>query len=214
MRSPQSGYIPLMRPSTLTHVFFDIGGVLGTNGWDREQRSHAVARFELEPEFEQRHEELVGDWEIGRLTLAEYLESAVFFCPRSFSRDEFASFMLGESKPYEASVAIARRLAERGRVQLMTLNNESEELNRHRIAAFSLRGVFSAFLSSCWLGVRKPSRAIFARALGIAGVEAPHVLFVDDREQNLMPAAALGFQTHHFTDAAALERALGDRGLL
>ena len=70
---------------SITHVFFDIGGVLGTNGWDSEQRLRAIDRFALDPEFECRHEELAGDWENGRLTLAEYLESAVFFTPRPFT---------------------------------------------------------------------------------------------------------------------------------
>lgn len=205
--------MPSSRPP-LTHAFFDIGGVLGTNGWDREQRARATERFGLEPDFELRHDELVGDWEIGRLTLPEYLESAVFFCPRRFTRDEFAAFMFAESRPFPDSVALARRMAERGRVRLMTLNNESDELNRHRIETFGLRELFSTFLSSCWLGVRKPSRQIFIRALGIAGADPSHVLFVDDREQNLVPARALGFKTHHFSSAAALEQTLSELGLI
>ena len=199
---------------SLTHLFFDIGGVLGTNGWDREQRLRAIERFDLDPEFESRHEELAGDWEIGRLTLAEYLESAVFFTPRSFTPGEFTAFMFAQSEPFLDTIAIARRVAVRGEVTLMTLNNESNELNLHRIRSFGLRDIFSAFFSSCWLGVRKPSRAIFVRAAAIAGGRAEEILFVDDREQNLLPARALGWDTHHFTGAAGLEGALRERGLV
>ena len=96
----------------------------------------------------------------------------------------------------------------------MTLNNESAELNSHRIDGFGLREVFGGFLSSCWLGVRKPCRLIFERALGIAHAEPRRSLFIDDRDQNLAPAAALGFATLHFTGAEELERALAERGLL
>jgi putative hydrolase of the HAD superfamily len=96
----------------------------------------------------------------------------------------------------------------------MTLNNESDELNLHRIRTFGLRDIFYAFFSSCWLGVRKPSRTIFDRALNIAQVQAPDVLFVDDREQNLIPARALGFETHHYTSATLLERELIERKLI
>jgi len=199
---------------SLTHLFFDIGGVLGTNGWDREQRLRAIERFDLDPEFESRHEELAGDWEIGRLTLAEYLESAVFFTPRSFTPGEFTAFMFAQSEPFLDTIAIARRVAVRGEVTLMTLNNESDELNLHRIRSFGLRDIFSAFFSSCWLGVRKPSRTIFDRALNIAQVAAGDVLFVDDREQNLVPARALGYETHHYTGAASLERELSARELI
>lgn len=199
---------------SITHVFFDIGGVLGTNGWDREQRLRAIERFALDPEFESRHEELAGDWEIGRLTLEEYLESAVFFTPRSFTPGEFTAFMFAQSEPFVDTIAVARRLAVRGEVVLMTLNNESDELNLHRIRSFGLRDIFSAFFSSCWLGVRKPSRTIFERALNIAQVAPTDVLFVDDREQNLVPARALSFETHHYTSAVSLERELSERDLI
>jgi putative hydrolase of the HAD superfamily len=199
----------------ITHVFFDIGGVLGTNGWDREQRAQAVEHFGLDEEFEQRHQELAADWEVGRLTLAEYLESAVFYRPRSFSRQELETFMLAQSQPYPESLLIAEDLhARRPDLRLMTFNNESAELNNHRIERFGLRPLFSAFLSSCWLGVRKPSRAMFERGLGVAQAEAARVVLVDDREQNLAPARALGIQTIHFTGADALEKALVDLHLL
>jgi putative hydrolase of the HAD superfamily len=200
----------------LTHLFFDIGGVLGTNGWDREQRARAIEHFGLDgdDEFERRHGELVGDWEAGRIRLSDYLDSAVFYEPRSFGPEDFTSYMLAQSAPFPDSVEIVRRLAGRGRVRLMTLNNEAEELNRYRIEHFGLAGLFSAFLSSCWLGVRKPSRLIFERALGIARAVPERALFVDDRQQNLAPARALGFQTLRFTDAESLEAALAERGLL
>ena len=198
----------------LTHVFCDIGGVLGTNGWDREQRARAAERFGLDGEFERRHGELVAEWEIGRITLDEYLESAVFYRLRPFTEEAFTELMLAQSEPFSDSIAVVRRLAEGGRVRLMTLNNESAELNRHRIERFGLREIFVAFLSSCWLGVRKPYRQIFERALGIAEADPRNVLFIDDREQNLVPARKLGFQTLLFTGAAELERALGNQGLL
>ncbi|MFL6201465.1 MAG: HAD family hydrolase [Thermoanaerobaculia bacterium] len=199
----------------ITHVFFDIGGVLGTNGWDREQRSHAIEHFGLDEDFEQRHHELAGDWEIGRITLAEYLESAVFYEPRSFSRQELEAFMLAQSEPYPESLLIAEDLrARRPDLRLMTFNNESVELNNHRIERFGLRPLFSAFLSSCWLGVRKPSRAMFERGLGVAQAEARRVVLIDDREQNLAPARSMGFQTIRFTNASALENALVNLHLL
>lgn len=199
----------------ITHVFFDIGGVLGSNGWDREQRALAVAHFGLEEEFELRHQELAGDWEVGRITLSEYLESAVFFCERPFSRQDFEKFMLAQSEPYAESLLIAEDLRARNpNVLLMTLNNESAELNTHRIERFGLRPLFSAFLSSCWLGVRKPSRVIFERGLNVAQATAGRVAFIDDREQNLAPARALGMQTVHFTGPKSLEKGLSNLHLL
>ena len=190
---------------TVQHIFFDIGGVLGSNGWDREQRTRAVERFHLDPDdFQCRHEEVVGEWEEGRISRDEYLDIAVFHAPRSFSRDEFIAFMESQSVPDLAAIEIARALTGHMRYTLMTLNNESDELNRYRIDKFGISAVFEAFLSSCWLGVRKPTQHFFSRAFGIAQADPRSSLFIDDRQQNLAPASALGMNVLHFTSATQL----------
>ena len=203
-----------MEAPSLTHVFFDIGGVLATNGWDREQRERGRARFGLDEEFEYRHQEVVGELETGALDLDEYLDITVFQEPRRFSREAIRAYILSLSEPFPASIALARRVAAAGRVTLMTLNNESEALNLHRIERFGLRAIFSAFLSSCWLRLHKPSVRYFERALDISQADPARALFIDDREHNLAPARALGFHTLRYTDAASLEAALAGARLL
>jgi len=191
--------------TTIQHVFFDIGGVLGSNGWDREQRSRAVETFQLDPDdFQCRHEEVVGEWEEGRITLDEYLDIAIFHTRRSFSRREFVDFMLAQSIPNEPVVGIARQLTGESRFTLMTLNNESDELNRHRIEKFGIGAIFEAFLSSCWLGVRKPTHRFYQRALAIAQADPAKSLFIDDRTQNIAPARALGMSAILFESAEQL----------
>ena len=91
------------------------------------------------------------------------------------------------------------------RVRLATLNNESEALNIHRIQTFGLRPIFPTFFSSCWLGVRKPTQAIYHRVLGMTQADPSHTVFVDDRAQNLAPAKALGMHTIQFTSAGQLK---------
>ena len=197
----------------ISHIFFDIGGVLGSNGWDREQRESAVNHFGLNPEdFQWRHEVVVGEWEEGRLTLDEYLDIAIFYSERDFSREQFKDFMRSQSVPNEAAISIARALALEPRYTLMTLNNESEDLNIYRIDRFGISEIFEAFISSCWLGVRKPIRRFYNRALGIAHVDPQKSLFIDDRQQNLTPAKSLGMNVLLFKSAeqlrSDLERAL------
>jgi len=193
-------------------VFFDIGGVLGSNGWDREQRRAASERFGLdEDDFQYRHEETVGAFESGDLSLDEYLDVTVFWTARGFAREEFTRFMFGLSVPFPASIAIVRRLQAADGVRMATLNNESRELNEYRIRHFGLCELFDVFFSSCWLGVRKPTRAIYERALGMTQTDPHRTLFVDDREQNLAPARALGMQTIHYREAKQLASEL--RGL-
>ena len=189
----------------IRHIFFDIGGVLGSNGWDKEQRQRAVERFDLSADdFQWRHEDVVGEWEEGRITIDEYLDVAVFYTERVFSRAEFIEFMYSQSIPDEATIRLARALSKDPRYTLMTLNNESEELNVHRIEKFGISEVFEAFLSSCWLGVRKPIRRFYYKALGIAHSAPSGSLFIDDRQQNLTPASSLGMNVIHFKSATQL----------
>jgi len=204
--------------TVINQLFFDIGGVLGSNGWDREQRGEAVERFGLDGEdFQYRHEETVGAFEAGQISLEEYLDVTVFWKKREFSRDEFKKFMFSLSAAWPDSLDVVRRLRQRirgrpTRVRLATLNNESRELNEHRIRHFGLCELFDVFFSSCWLGVRKPTREIYERVLGMTQANPASSVFVDDREQNLAPANALGMQTIHFTSAPALAESLARLG--
>jgi putative hydrolase of the HAD superfamily len=198
--------------SEIKHIFFDIGGVLGSNGWDHEQRNRAMKQFNLNGEdFDWRHKEVVAEWEEGRITIDEYLDLAVFHTERSFSREEFIAFMYSQSVPDQATIAIARQLARNSGFSMMTLNNESEELNKYRIEKFGIAEIFEAFLSSCWLGVRKPIRRFYNRGLGIAHAEPESSLFIDDRPQNLISATMLGINVIHFQSAAQLRSDLERR---
>jgi putative hydrolase of the HAD superfamily len=190
-------------------VLFDIGGVLGSNGWDREQRAAAL---DID-DFQYRHEETVGAWEAGIISLDEYLDVTVFCAPRSFSREEFKTFMFAQSVAWPDSIAVARDVSKRA-VELATLNNESAELNVHRIHAFGLDEIFPTFFTSCWLGVRKPTHAIYTRVLGMTQADPSTTLFVDDRLQNLAPAAALGMRTIHFQGAEQLRTEMRSHGVL
>lgn len=196
-------------------VLFDVGGVLGTNGWDREQRDEAVAKFGLDrDDFQYRHEEMVGALESGEVSLDEYLAITVFCAPRSFSPDDFKKFMFAQSVAWPDSIAIARDLAGAGKVRLATLNNESEELNHYRIEQFGLRDIFPTFYTSCWVGVRKPMRRMYERVLGMTQADPKRTVFIDDRLQNLAPAASLGMRTLQFTTAGKLRGDLKELELL
>ena len=199
---------------TVTHVFFDVGGVLGTNGWDREQRGAAVRHFGLDAaELEDRHVESIAILEQGRMTLDEYLRCAVFYRPRPFTAEQFKAYMLAQSTPFPESIDMVRGLVRTGRYRLMTINNESAELNQHRLDQFGLRELVLAFFSSCWVGILKPAQRIYQVALAMSQADPEQSVFIDDRERNLEPARSLGMQTIRFTDAATLRQDLAGLGV-
>ena len=122
--------------------------------------------------------------------------------------------MFAQSQPWPESIALARELASTRTVHLATLNNEGEELNEYRIRLFGLHEIFPTFFTSCWLGARKPMREIYHRVLGMTQADPKRTVFIDDRLQNLTPAAALGMKTIHFRSTESLRTGLRELGLL
>ena len=196
-------------------ILFDVGGVLLTNGWDHGERAAAVAHFGLDgAALEARHEEVMETWERGEIDLNQYLDVAVFYEPRPFSRSEFFSFMLAQSQrlPHGA-LHILAELAESNPCMIGALNNEARETNEFRFAHFGLRRHFKVALSSCYVGLRKPEPAIYQRALDILGCPPERVLFIDDREENVAGSLAAGMKAIQFTGADARRAALEELGV-
>lgn len=195
-------------------AFFDIGGVLGTNGWDRYHRREASELFGLDHEdYTRRHDEVVAAWEEGLMTLDQYLDRTVFVRPRSFTPEDFKQFMYTRSVAYPESIAVAEALAKTGRVRMCIASNESDELSRYRVRLLGLTTIFDTFLASCWIGVRKPAAMFYERILAVIAARGEECLFVDDREENLVAARALGLAVIHYESAEQLRREIIAAGL-
>ena len=195
-------------------IFFDVGGVCLTNGWDTSARRSAALHFSLDlEEFEERHQALVDALERDEQSLDGYLDHVVFHRHRSFSREGFTRFMQAQSQPHGSVLSLIGSLASAGSYRLATINNESRALNRYRLDTFRLRDLFSAFFSSCYLGVRKPDARIYEIALDVMQAAPATSLFVDDREENVEGARALGIHAIHVTDLRGLTEQLIHAGV-
>jgi putative hydrolase of the HAD superfamily len=195
-------------------IFWDVGGVLLTNAWDHVERTEALNHFHLdEAEFHDRHEMEVSSFEQGKITLDEYLDRTVFYRPRTFSREDFKTYMFSLTKPFPEVLELARKLAESGNYLMGTINNESRELNLYRIEKNGLRNIFRVFVSSCFVGLRKPELEIYRMALEITQIPPKQCCFIDDRAPNLDPAAKLGIETIHMQSVDQLKKALSALGV-
>jgi putative hydrolase of the HAD superfamily len=198
----------------ITAIFWDIGGVLLSNAWDREQRQRTLKQFDLdEVEFESRHEMLVSSFERGKITLQEYLERTIFYRPRSCTLDAFKKYMFSLSQPIPETLQLANELSRSGKYLMSTINNESKELNLFRIQTFGLREIFSLFVSSCFVGLRKPEEAIYRLALDITQRPPEECCFVDDRPLNLDSASRLGMHVIRMENAEQLSQELESLGV-
>jgi len=195
-------------------LFWDIGGVLATNGWDREQRRAVLEQFRIPvEEFEERHELVFATFETGHMTLDEYLDRTVFCHSQNLTREEFKAAMFAQSKPSPHALAVAREICLGKKYICATLNNESRELNQYRIEQFGLRKIFTVFVSSCYVSMRKPEERIFRLALELLQVPGQEACMIDDRSVNLESAKRLGIHTIQFKTADTLRDQLRDVGV-
>lgn len=205
---------PTRREKEISALFWDVGGVILTNGWDWGSRRRAAEHFNLDwEEMQERHEQVLADFETGRLSLAEYLGRTVFYRSRPFTLREFEAFVFAQSQPHPEAIEIVEALAGTGKYLLGVINNESLDLNLHRIERFGLRRYFTVFFSSCFVGVRKPDGAIYRLALRVTQRPPGACLFIDDRELNIESAQALDMCTIHYQSPAQLRDELRRHGV-
>jgi putative hydrolase of the HAD superfamily len=195
--------------SKITTLFWDIGGVVLTNGWDRSSRREAAELFHLDwEEFQDRHELTFPAFDSGHITLDEYLDRTLFYRARSFTREEFIAFMFAQSREFPQSRALLDQAARSGKYFIGAINNEPLELNQYRIETFDLRRDFLVFFSSCYVHSRKPEELIFRVALAVTQRPPEQCIFIDDRPLNLESPRKLGMNVIHYQDAEQLRRDL------
>ena len=181
--------------STITTLFLDIGGVLLTNGWDRAIRVRASDKFGLNyEEMEERHHLTFDTYEEGKLTLDEYLDRVVFYQERSFSHEEFKTFMYAQSQAFPEMIELMRKLKDQYSLQVAAVSNEGRELTVYRVGQFKLGSIIDFFVSSCFVHYRKPDADMYRIALDIAQASPEEVVYIDDRAMFVEVAQGLGIQ--------------------
>jgi putative hydrolase of the HAD superfamily len=176
-------------------IFTDLGGVLLTNGWDRGSRRRAIDLFKLDPEeTEERHHLTFDTYEVGKITLDEYLDRVVFYKKRNFSRNRFRQFMYDQSKPFPEMIEWVKHLKKKYGMKVAVLSNEGRELAEYRIKKFKLNDFVDFFIVSSFVHFRKPDADIFKIALDTAQVKPGQVVYLEDRAMFVQVANQLGIR--------------------
>lgn len=191
-------------------LFSDIGGVLLRNGWGHESREAAAEKFKIDyAEMDILHDFIFNVWEMGKISIDDYLDTVVFKERRNFSRKEFKEFMLAQSVQLPLMLPWMIKWKNKNKnIKVISLNNEPRELNQYRIEKFKLHQFFDAFVSSCEVGMRKPDPGIFNLAIGIAQARPEECLYFDDRTMLVEAAKKVGIQAYHHKDFESTKKIL------
>ncbi len=165
-------------------IFFDIGSTL------------------VDEEEAYRHR--VRDMIRGTpVTMEQYDEKRIQFAKEGYNGDHKAIEFFGliktpwhseDETPFPDAAPTLEALKHRG-FRLGVIANQ-EPGAKARLDAWGLGRFFSVIASSAELGVAKPNREIFLRALAMANCEPEHAVMVGDRLDNdIRPAKELGMTT-------------------
>lgn len=196
-------------PQTRYRVLYtDIGGVLGTNGWDTGLRADIAGHFGVDlAEIEPRHHLMFDSYERGYLSFEEYLARVFFASPRDFTIEDLREYTYNASVPWPDNIDFFRRVKMRNGLKVGLISNEGRGIAEHRCVKFGLRELADFLVISHFVHMRKPDHEIWKLALNLAQVQPEESIYVDDRALFVAVAADLGFTAfQHVSLADTMEQ--------
>ena len=195
-------------------LFVDIGGVLLSDGWNRGSRVLAAREFDLDPvEMEARHHQAFEAYETDRIDLDRYMDLVVFHEKRPFTGARFRDFMFSQSTPLPETIDLVASLKAQFDLKVVAVSNEGRELNEYRIRTFQLGRFVDFFVSSCYVGLRKPDPKIFRLALDTAQASPRESAFLENTPMFVEVASDLGIHGILHTDCESSRDRLAGLGL-
>jgi putative hydrolase of the HAD superfamily len=196
-------------------LFCDIGGVLGTNGWDAELRKRIANQFGLSlDEIEPRHHLMFDSFERGYMSFEEYLTHVFFNVPRSFTVEELRQYAYDASTPWPENINFFKQVKAANHLRFGLISNEGRGITEHRMSKFGLRDLSDFMVISHFVHLRKPDREIWHLALNLAQVRPHESIYIDDREMFVSVALGLGFTAIQHVSLETTKQALAGLGLV
>ena len=150
-----------MSSTSIKTIFWDLGGVLLTNGWDKGQQTRVLTRLGVDlADYESRHDAANYFWERGLSDARTFFNKTVFHAeaPKyNFTFEDLWAPLCAENHVlHKECFDILGKLQSSRDCKLATLNNESRELNAYRLDTFHLRPYFDYFICSGYVHEMKP----------------------------------------------------------
>lgn len=182
-------------------VLFDIGGVLeivDDNQWQARWMGRWLGRVGLT--FEQ-YEERVATVELPDITLRSGVEADYWRLLGAALGMSSANIVQMRTEMWDAYcgsgnielIEYAKGL--RGRAGLAILSNSADGAREEEERRYGFSKIFDPICYTHELGVAKPDPAAYLRALEAMNAQPQDVFFIDDREEVVQAAIALGIQS-------------------
>jgi putative hydrolase of the HAD superfamily len=188
----------------ITAIFFDLGNVL-FEVHHQALYEGVASESELEPHSVRdllRSSDLVSRFRLGKIEARSFFSGLKRELCFHGPEERLASLWCAIIRPIPENFACVYKLHPLYRLGVVSNTNEAH--CRYLEANFEVLDCFETRIYSHLAGLEKPSPEIYHLALRSLGVLAEESLFIDDKEENVATAEALGFQVLHLTDPSSL----------
>lgn len=200
----------------LRAVIFDYGKVLSLSA-DEDAHRELVSTTGLPLAIFEQHYWINRDlYDAGGLTGLAYWKKIARDSGTEFSEEQLAHLVATDTRMWlnlnEPMIAWAGQLKNAG-FRIAILSNLGEALVEHMVTKVEWVKRFHHATWSSQLNIVKPNPAIYLHTVERLGVKPEQALFLDDKEENIHAAEALGIHGIKFTNILALTEELKVRGL-
>ncbi len=153
-------------------------------------------------------------YRLGRMTREDFWR---LICDKTSAVDnDIEALEYNWANSYQIDVRMVRlmqELRDKARVKVGILSNSDHYRHRHIEETYHLSQIVDFSVSSCQHGIVKPEKEAYLKALEIANrKDTPDkVLYIDDRERNVLPAIELGMKGFTFTDYESFRDAIAKK---
>jgi putative hydrolase of the HAD superfamily len=202
----------------VTWVMFDYGGVISQPLSAEDVALLAGVAGVSVPALLAEYWKWRPAYDLAELDAKEYWQQVGSGLRREFGGGEISELVRLDSASWlrlqAGTVALIEDLAGAAH-PLALLSNAPGELATE-IAGLPVAAHFGHLIFSCQLKLAKPDPRCYSRALAQLGADPDEVIFIDDRDENVAAAAAMGLSSVHFTSPdetrAAVTRLLAEHG--
>jgi glucose-1-phosphatase len=194
-------------------IFFDLGNVLIF--FDHQKMCRQVAHVSgTDLKLVEKAMRVLGDpYEHGHINSQDIYNEICHLAQKTLDFDAVMRAISDIFEPNEPVLAIAKTLKERGH-RLFLLSNTCEAHFAFASSQFPLLKDLDGHVLSYLVGARKPEKAIYEKALAIAGCKREDCFYTDDISPYVDSARSLGIDAEHYTTPQALTQHLQARGIL
>jgi putative hydrolase of the HAD superfamily len=196
-------------------VVFDLGKVLVDFDYSLAgQRIAAQSRVgPAEVQAYLDHSPLLYRYETGLMTRREFFEAVRRYTGFTGDLVTFGNFFADIFTEMPAMTALHAALR-RNEVATYIFSNTNDLAIEHIRRAFPFFANFDGYIFSYEIGAMKPTAKIYEALEAMSGKRGADIVYLDDREENIVAGAARGWQTILQTEPEKSRVALEKLGLL